>query len=98
MDNDIVPTTTEVRDAVERFVPDYKYATKADIRSLTASQLAKLEADLHNLRIMFVANGKNPDVRLNDHTTLADEMNKVLRLIHLLEEYFAEVLSEDSMG
>jgi len=74
------------------FVPDYKYAGVDNIKAVTVNQLAKLEADLHSLRMVYVANGQNPDVLVASNRTISQEISAVVSAIRNLEAYFASVL------
>jgi len=100
MDNTFsgIPTKTVVNDSVERFTPDYKYLSKEDLRAVTRNQLAKLESDLHSLRVVLVANGHNPNVFIAPQKTVGSEIGRVEAVIAKLEEYFSEVLNEDNLG
>lgn len=87
------PAPQAVEEDVERFDYDYKYVSREEVKNITVSQLAKLEADLHNLRMMFVANGRNPDLQINEARTVVEEMKTIAKVIEELEGYFAEVLT-----
>lgn len=77
------------------FAPDYKFASASDIRALTINHLAKLEAELHTLRMMFIANGRNPNLIVRPERTLGSEMQKIQESIKTLSEYFRTVLAPD---
>jgi hypothetical protein len=87
-----IPTRTVVKDEVRTFEPDYKYASPEDIKNVTVGQLAKLEVDLHSLRMAFVANGENPNTLVAQNRTIGDEISKVESALAQLENYFASVL------
>ena len=77
------------------FASDYKYADESDIKAVTEDQLAKLEVELHTMRMMFVANGENPDVMISAGRKIGEEMQKVETVIANLEAYFAAILTSD---
>ena len=74
------------------FVPDYKYTAPDNIKAVTVNQLAKLENDLHALRIVCIANGGNLNTRVSEHRTIGEEIAAVKAAISNLEDYFASVL------
>ncbi len=74
------------------FVTDYRFATPDDIRNLTINHLAKLEAELHTLRMAFVANGMNPNLVIGQGRKLGAEMQKIEQSLVELSEYFRPVL------
>ncbi len=82
---------------VERvaFAPDYKYAEEAEIRKVTTDHLSKLEIELHTLRMVYVANGGNPDLLIGPNRKLGEEITKIEATIRELEEYFHAVLNDD---
>jgi len=75
------------------FVPDYRYASAADIHNVTVNHLAKLEAELHTLRMAFVANGKDPNLMIAPDRRLGAEMQKIEASIVELSEFFKAVLN-----
>ena len=90
-------TTKKVEKVVEEvevatFDPDYKYASFEDIKAITVNQLAKLEVDLHALRMAFIANGENPHALVGPGRPIGEEMSKITNAILLLESYFNTVL------
>ena len=91
-----IPTRVEVKESQEVFVPDYKYVSSAEVKEITRGQLAKLEADLHSLRMVYVANGKNPNILIGQNRPIQVEMDKVTATIRELESYFSEVLSDEN--
>jgi hypothetical protein len=82
----------EVVEEPKGFVSDYKYANTDSIRNVTINQLAKLEADLHSLRMVYVANGENANSLVAPNKTIGQEMALVIGAIKNLEDYFASVL------
>jgi hypothetical protein len=96
---DPLPTRVEVKESAEVFVPDYKYATAGSILEVTVNHLARLEADLHSLRMVYVANGKNPHALIAPNKTVAAEMAKISGVISELEDYFSGILEhENNLG
>lgn len=87
-----IPTRTVVKEEERTFEPDYKYADPSEIIAVTKSQLAKLEVDLHALRMALVANGENPDALVGPNRTLGSEISRVSGAIKTLESYFSSVL------
>ena len=83
----------KTRESVEVFEPDYRYASRDDIRAVTLNQLAKLEVDLHTLRLIFVANGSNPASLIAADKPIGPEIEKVGAAIVRLEKYFSTVLN-----
>ena len=77
----------------QSFQFDYKYATPSEIQGLTKSQLIKLEMELHNLRLAYVAHGMNDEAKVNPTTTISKEIERVETLISNVENYFGSVLS-----
>lgn len=88
-----IPTETIVNNSDTVFVSDYKYLPLEEAKSITLSQLKKLEADLHTLRVVFVSNGENPDVPISQNRTVGQEMKRVSETIKTLESYFSSILS-----
>lgn len=84
--------TVEIPSSQKTFVPDYKYVSAEDIAKLTVTQLAKLEADLHSLRVLFIANDENPDVMVGNGRTLKQEIDSITALIEKIETYFVDVI------
>jgi len=78
----------------EVFSSDYRFASKDDIRAVTVNHLAKLEAELHTLRMAYVANGKNANLLVAPERPLGGEMVRIKTSIHELSTYFAEVLTD----
>lgn len=77
---------------VKGFVFDYNFASPEDIRNLTKNHLAKLEAELHTLRMAYVANGRNPELMIGQGRKLGTEMQKVQDSIKELTVTFQSVL------
>lgn len=75
-----------------RFAPDYKYATAGEIKNLTERHLAKLEGELHTLRMAYVANGRDRTSQVRPGVTICDEIDRLEGLITELGEYFEAVL------
>lgn len=88
-------TIKKTEDKVKKagFVPDYRYATLGQIVDTTRNHLAKLELELHMLRMLFVASGENPNVTIGNNRRVVDEMDKLKKTISVLETYFVAVLS-----
>ena len=84
----------EVEPAPEMFVSDYRFASDEDIRAVTVNHLAKLEAELHTLRMAYIANGKNADALLAPKRPIGGEMVRIKHSIEALSEYFANVLTD----
>ena len=87
-----IPTQTVVSESEITFLSDYKYVDNDTIKNITIQHLGKLEADLHTLRILYISNGKNPDVMISQNRTLGQELERVSSTIEKLEEYFNPVL------
>mgnify|MGYP003704955007 CR=1 FL=1 len=66
--------------------------TNDTLKNITSQHLAKLEADLHTLRILYVSNGENPDAMISQNRTIGQELERVSSTIAKLEEYFASIL------
>jgi len=77
-----------------KFSADYKFASEEVIRNVTVTQLAKLEAELHQLRIVFYANGENPNMMVAPKRTIGQEVQNVMDSIERLSEYFSSVLED----
>ena len=98
-DNDIVlpavPPLQEkevVEKPVRKFTPDYKYMSSEDVKAITVGQLAKLEAELHTLRIVYFAHGENPDVMVAPNRTIGQEIQNVMGSLLRISDYFSAVL------
>lgn len=87
-----LPKRTTVREEETVFIPDYKYADNEALKNITVQHLAKLESDLHSLRLLFVANGENPDALISQNRTIGQEMERVQETIKKLEMYFSSIL------
>lgn len=87
--------TSETQLQPAKFVPDYKYVHDDDLRKITVTQLAKLEADLHSLRLIFVANNRNPNTIVGPNKTIQSEMEKIVDTIKSIEEYFSEIIENE---
>ena len=87
-----IPTNTVVTEKEVTFAYDYKYADVTDIQNVTRGQLAKLEVDLHSLRMAVIANGGDESAVIGPNRTLATEIARVNEAINTLESYFSEVL------
>lgn len=90
-----MPSNNEAPEADEpnapAFIPDYKYATDEQIQEVTRNHLAKLEVELHTLRMAFVANGENPNLQVAPGRTIVDEMNRTKSAISTLENHFQAI-------
>jgi len=87
-------TTKEAAPKPETFTSDYRFASADDIRAVTVNHLAKLEAELHTLRMAYVANGKDPDIPLAPNRPIGGEMVRIKDSINVLSEYFQDILSD----
>jgi len=76
----------------EGFLPDYRFASPDEIRALTINHLAKLEAELHTLRMAYVANGKNANLMIGKDRKLGTEMQRIEQSLEDLPAYFRSVL------
>jgi len=74
------------------FTSDYRFASADDIRAVTINHLAKLEAELHTLRMAYVANGKNPDMLLGPERPIGGELVRIKDSIESLAAYFKDLL------
>lgn len=86
------PVKSAHEEAPRRFVPDYRFASRDDIREATRHQLAKLEVELHTLRIIYYAKGENPDIPVTQNRTLGQEMLSVSNAIDRLYSYFEDII------
>lgn len=94
MDNEIfgIPTKTVVTEEEKTFLPDYKYADSDSIKAVTTQQLAKLEVDLHSLRLVLIANGGNSEALIGQNRTLGAEISRIESTIKTVENYFSSIL------
>jgi len=86
------PTEAPKKDV---FVPDYRYASAAEIHNVTVNHLAKLEAELHTLRMAFVANGRNANLMIAPDRRLGAEMQKIEASIIELSVFFKPILNPE---
>lgn len=92
-----LPESVQVEETIEeesvrKFESDYRFATNDDICQVTKAQIAKLEAELHRMRILFIANGENPNQRVSEVATLGQEIARLEEVIDRLASYFENVL------
>ena len=90
---DLTPSIEDLPQHVRKFKPDYKFASNEMLKTITVNYLAKLESDLHNLRIIYFANGENPGAVLGNGRLLTDEINSTTELLDKLSTYFETILN-----
>ena len=91
---DLTPKIEDLPKHTRKFEPDYKYVTKDVLKNITVNQLAKIEAELHNLRLIYVANGENPNMVLANGRSIIAEINSTIELLNNLSEYFEAILDD----
>lgn len=92
---DLTPKIEELPKHVRKFEPDYKYITKDALKSITVSQLAKLEADLHTLRLLYLLNGENDNLLLPDGRSVVAEINLKIEILNRMSEYFESIFTDN---
>ena len=76
-------------------VLDQRYADPRAVKNVTLDQLAKIELEIHNLRIAYVVHGFDEAVKVGSQGgTIGTEMARLAQAIVNIEAVFDDVLTK----